>query len=210
MAEEAIELIAKIPDSIERGSYVKRLSEELQIEEIFIRERLALICKKKDRVRRQRVLPGENKKRVTAEESLIQILITYPEIAKKLVGKFDPEDFTDPLLGAIAHYILLSMQSGEEFDVNKIITTLKDENAIALIARYSLMDVEYDDIEKAANDCLDRIKEDRLRKHLTKLQQIIKERGTSEMTDELNVLLRKKQELLKGKGNPKNPMIFGD
>ena len=172
LAREAIESISRVPDKVLQGDYVKMLSEGLKINEVFIIEELK---KAEKRLRggynaarsneRTHVRPGP---RPLDEVITLQLLLQLPDKAAEFSAKLTSDDFIDPSSRGIFQKIKEGIN-----DVNALLPHF-DDLGKAYITELSMRD-EIEDAEKALEDCLKKLKENRRKRMLSDIQTKIRD-----------------------------------
>jgi DNA primase len=197
IAREAIETIAKAPDKILQGTYIKMLSEKLNVEERYVREEYQRI-KKQLQGGYHKAAPATQPKpkaRPKNELYIIKLLLQRPEQAAEACKNIASEDFKDPVARSILKRIkegttefnqLLSQGEGEERNYLTEISLNED-----------LENPEFEDPEKALNDCIKHIKENKRKLLLRELQGRIKEAELKKDFGLLKQLQVEQQKLLR-------------
>jgi DNA primase len=172
LAREAIETISRVPDKVLQGEYVKMLSEGLKINEVFIIEELKKAGK--------RLSSGYNSAHGNAvpqprpgprpldDVITLQLLLQQPDKASEFAAKFAPEDFKDPL----SREIFQKIKEGIS-DVNALLPHF-DDIGKAYITELSMRD-EIEDFEKAMEDCVKKMKENKRKRMLSEIQTKIRD-----------------------------------
>ena len=197
ITREAIETIAKAPDKILQGTYLKMLSEKLNVEERYVREEYQRIKKQLQGGYNKPAPPTQPKPKVWPKNELyiIKLLLQRPERAAEVCRKISPEDFKDPVARSIFGRIkegttefnqLLSQCEGEERNYLTGISLNED-----------LENPEFEDPEKALNDCIKHIKENKRQLLLRELQGRIKEAELKKDSGLLKQLQVEQQKLLR-------------
>lgn len=192
IAREAIETISKIPDRILQGDYVKMLSEKLRINEFFIIEEL----KKLKRTGRGEYPKASSKTPVKArpldEIYIIKLLLQLPERTEEIFGFIQGEDFRDP----VTRSIFGKMKEGTD-DLNELLSRCGGEEKDLLTA-ISLRE-DFENPEKALEDCLNRVRGNKRKILLQDLQKRIKEAESKKDVNLLRSLQAEHQKLLRNK-----------
>jgi DNA primase len=192
IAREAIETISKIPDRILQGDYVKKLSEKLRINEFFIIEELKKL-KKTGRSDDHRTFSKSSvKERPLDETYVIKLLLQLPERAEEIFGLIQGEDFKDPLMRAI----FMKMKEGTR-EFNELLSRCEGEEKDFLTSVSLREDIE--NPEKALEDCINRMRENRKKVLLQDLQKRIKEAESKKDLDLLKSLQAEQQKLLRNR-----------
>jgi DNA primase len=179
IAREAIETISRSPDKILQGTYLKMLSEKLNVEERYVREEYQRLKKQHPagaaRPDSGSVPAAQPKPKAGPRNELyiIKLLLQRPERAAEVCGNIASEDFKDPVARAIFSRIkegttelnqLLSQCDGEERNYLTGISLNED-----------LENPEFEDPEKGLNQSIKRIKDNKRKVLLQELQGKMKE-----------------------------------
>ena len=98
----------------------------------------------------------------------LQLLLQLPDKAAEFAAKLAPDDFIDPSSRAIFEKIKQGIT-----DVNELLPHF-DESGQAYITELSMRD-DFEDPEKALEDCVKKLKENRRKRMLSEIQTKIKE-----------------------------------
>lgn len=175
IAREVIETISRAPDKILQGTYMKTLSEKLNVEERYVREEYQRIKKQHKEGHNSSVPAVQSKPKISPKNELyiIKLLLQRPDRAPEVCNEIVSEDFKDPVARSIFSRIkdgttelnqLLSQCDGEEKNYLTGISLNED-----------LENPEFEDPVKAMNDCMKRIKVNKQKILLQELQGRIKE-----------------------------------
>lgn len=196
-AEEALNLILRIPNSIERAYYIKRASETLGVEEGLLFEEFK---KKRERPK----IPLNSKPSVTiplskrqekAEEILIHLLLHNKISPGEVIKEIEEEDFTDPRMRQVFRSAIDSFDRAGTVKLTRLIENEKDSEINGIITELSLRGVDYDDINKTCRDCLYRVKNNKIKKELEEIQKkiVLAEKGNE--IELITHLLQEKQRM---------------
>jgi len=193
LAREAIETISRVPDKVLQGDYVKMLSEGLKINEVFIIEELKKAGKRLSRgyntaYGNTRPLP-KPKPRPLDDVYTLQLLLQLPDKAAEFTSKLAPEDFIDPSSMEIFQKIKQGIT-----DINELLPHF-DDTGKAYITELSMRD-DIEDPEKALEDCVKKMKENKRKRMLSEIQTKIRD-AEKKQDHKLITKLFKEQELLK-------------
>jgi len=174
IAREAIEAISKAPDKILQGTYIKMLSEKLNVEERYVREEYQRIRKQQQGQNRPAPAPQPKPKaRPKNELYIIKLLLQRPERAAEACKKISSEDLKDP----VARSIFSRIKEGTT-ELNRLLSQCdgEEKNYLTGISlNEDLENPEFEDPEKALNDCIKRIQDNKRKILLQELQGRIKE-----------------------------------
>lgn len=193
---EALVMISKIPNSIERAFYIKKLSEETDIDEAFLIEELRKIKgpKKKYQTPESRLKTQDRPK---AEEILIHLMLKNKGIAEEVLDSLSPEDFTYPQFRVIVRAIEDSLERFGKVAPERFISPEKDQEVFGILSELSLKEAEYEDIRKVMEDCLLHINLREKKRKLSEIQSRINEAERKGQEEEILALISEKQRLIK-------------
>lgn len=192
VAEECLSIIRKIPNRIEQGYYLKRVSEELDIKEDI----LYAEWKRGNRDNKNSLLEKTNESVVNSsgtEAVLLTLVIKDRGLRKKAMENLSVEDFVDPQYRAVAEYVLNS-----DDDVHDIINSEGPDqpNQINQIIKNMVAKLAFNDLyvelpEKTLSDCIRSLHRKRLDRDLKEVEKEIASAETNGMYDRVNILLTK-------------------
>ena len=191
LAEEAFEVISKIPNEILQDEYIIMLADKLNVNEQRVRDRF-----KKIRTRGQ----GKPQQKVSArprqlpvnEEYLIKLLLQQPEKAEEITGKLSANDFKDETLRSIFNKI----QEGTA-DFNQLISNSEGEEK-NILTKISLND-DFENPGKVLADCIKSLSNSKRAVVLRELQQKIRQAEQQKNTELVKTLQHEHQNLFKRK-----------
>lgn len=180
VVDDVLPLINRLPNKIERNAYVRRLAEELQLDEKDIFAELENRLQKKgykqeDKKQSLKTGTAHNglQKRMghsgaKAEEMLIHLMLNDESIAKRVKDHLSPDDFKEPLFKRLTGIIYSVIESGREFN-----TVFKTEDAemAGLFSALSMRELDYDDREQSFYDCVQKIKGAGIKERMKDLQE---------------------------------------
>ncbi len=180
VVDEVLPLISRLPNKIERNAYIRRLAEELQLDEKDIFAELENRAQKKGyklEDKKQSLKTGTAHSGIQrrmghsgakAEEMLIHLMLNDESIAKRVKDHLSPDDFKEPLLKRLTGIIYNVIESGKEFN-----TVFKTEDAemASLFSALSMRELDYDDREQSFYDCVQKIKGAGIKEKMKNLQE---------------------------------------
>ena len=132
--DEAIELVARMPNPVSRSFALSRLAGELAVPAASLRERL-------DRVLVRRPRPGDAAQDAEApagrdvEEELVQVMLNYPETVPQVRQHLDLDMMRRPAARQVAEAALLLHEGDREVTPVAVLAQLEDEAARELAGR---------------------------------------------------------------------------
>jgi DNA primase len=195
-AREMLEFIAKLASGIERDYYLKKTAEALDLDEAVLRQEMPKLAKHATTpaAAKTTVLPRGH--RPKAEEILVHLMLKDEGIARSLQKQLKPQDFSDPLLQRTVQRIFEVLSAGGNLNVRALLSE-GDEELNSLISHYTVLEADYEDLQKHCQDCVELIKQRDPAKKMNLLWRAIKEAETRGDTNEVTRLIREQNELYK-------------
>ena len=158
-AGEMLGYIAKLPSGIERDYYLKRTAEALDLDEGVLRQEMPKPGKHAAPLKApEKSASSARVQRPRAEEILVHLMLKDVAIARDLKDRIQPVDFTDPLLRRAVERIFAVLTAKGQLDTHEL-TPEGDEELNRLISYYSVLEMDYEDLGKHCDDCLDTIRQ---------------------------------------------------
>ncbi|PIQ90664.1 MAG: DNA primase [Candidatus Omnitrophica bacterium CG11_big_fil_rev_8_21_14_0_20_41_12] len=199
IASEMLLTINRFDNAILRGEYIKKLSEDLKISEHYILEELN---KLKTKVTDSKLSPSIVQKKLSeinpVEKLLIKFMIEEKELIGKIMQELLPSDFQDARTAKIVQVMHDLVLKGKNIEPNILMNYFNEDDANQLVCETMFMPaILEDEREKAVNDCIARIKVQRLKSKREYLHVQIK--SAQNMGDEqrLNSLVQEFHNLIK-------------
>lgn len=193
-AEECLNIIRKIPNRIEQDHYLKRVSNDLNIDKDVLYAEL----KRKNKVKKA-VQSEKMKDNITlshgGEEILLALIIKDKVLRKLAKENLDLRDFVNPRFRKSAAYILSSDKELHEL----LNTEVSDPDLLSDITRLAVKDIHFDFPEKTLFDCIRVLQRERLNKELKELEQELSTAEIGGTFEKVRSLLLAKQSLLQRK-----------
>ncbi|MDD5108681.1 MAG: toprim domain-containing protein [Candidatus Omnitrophica bacterium] len=199
IASQMLLTINKFDNAILRGEYIKKLSEEIKIDEHYILDelnKLKLNATSPGRI----VLPLEKKYTEInpAEKLLIKFMLEEKELIGKIMEELSPSDFQDARTAKIVQVIHDLILRGKNIEPSLLMNYFSEDDANQLLCETMFMPtILEEEREKALNDCIARIKVQRVKTRREYLHTQIK--NAQNMGDEqrLNSLIQEFHNLIK-------------
>lgn len=186
VVEGMLPWIKLVENSIERREMVKQMSERLALEESDVLEEFNKFSQKR---KLDVYSPVTNPKyKLSAESSLIKLLLENEEIRARVRRSIEPKDFFDTNLRQIAE-LLWSYDDKNKFpSIQSLINFFPEEENRDLFTFLILNKTVFRDEEKAAKDCIEHIKKRnryRRQKELEKELRLAEAKGETETVERL-------------------------
>ena len=191
---KVLKVLEPVMNTLRLADYANYLVSKLGIKEEFLYEAI-----KYDRKKDITFVPLKEETRKVPFDSLevhlIQLMLTSKEIASKVFDSISSEDFEVPLLKRIAIEIANSIKNDREFEPNRIMDIIADEEANDLISAFLFKSENWQDIEKATSDCIRQIQKRKAKKILNTIDNELKIAKGKGDENTLNKLLDEKYKL---------------
>ncbi|MCX5693843.1 MAG: DNA primase [Candidatus Omnitrophica bacterium] len=199
IASEMLLTINKFDNAILRGEYTKKLSEEMDVPEQHILEELhklkpAVLAPVAQSINLGVKLPEIN----PAEKQLIKFMLEEVELIDKVMQQLSPSDFSDARTAKIVSVMHELVLQGKNIEPSVLMNYLNEDEASQLVCETMFMPPLTDQgREKAVNDCILRIKVQRLKSRREHLHIQIKSAQSLGDEDKLNSLIQEFHNLIK-------------
>jgi len=199
IAVEMLSTINKFDNAILRAEYTKRLSEEIKIPEHYILEELN---KLKSTVTEKTLEPAvifRNTPEINpAEKLLIKFMLEEKELIEKIMRELDPADFQDIRTAKVVSVMADLFIQGKNIAPSVLMNYFSEDDASQLVCESMFMpELLEQEREKALNDCIQRIKVQRLKSRRELLHAQIKSAQSSGDEKMLNSLIHEFHNLIK-------------
>jgi len=197
VAREGVALLSKIPDKIRRNLYAKGLAERLDVKESFLYEMLPSSPEPSK--------AGEDSRRSSlersfpkSEEMVICLMVHHPEIIPTVSREGILEEFESPILQKIAGALKDLYLSRGRLDLPEALANF-EEDLKARLCEFVFQEGGWEggDREKILKDCIQKIREKRLKMERGELLKRIKEAEKQEEGRRVAPLLKEHEELAK-------------
>ena len=198
IVNEMLPTIGKIGHAVERSEYVKGLAQCLSIDEKAISIELGKLRSK----RRGKGFSAMETQRLTPlviERTLLQLILEDEKVLKRVKKQVNPEDFSHPDYRDILK-VVLELGSSDSL---KIMSRLQDEKLNRIIAQVLVKPLPYIEKEKTVQDCIEKIKKQRIKRRRAEIQRQIEEKESEGDIKAVRLLLLEYQDLIKRGANGK-------
>jgi DNA primase len=211
VAKEGVALLAKIPDKIRRDFYVKALAERLDIQESFLYEMLRSSPKESSKAGEDLRKSSMDKTFPKSEEMVVRLMVQHPEFISTLSKEEIFKEFENPILQKMAEALEDLYQRKGRLDLPEALANF-EEDLKGRLCEFAFQEsgLEGGDRGKILQDCIQKIREKRLKKEKGELLKKIKEAEKQPEGKRLVPLLKEHQELAKkGRGLQKDSFRKG-
>jgi DNA primase len=196
VAKEGVALLAKIPDKIRRDFYVKALAERLDIQESFLYEMLRSSPKEPSKAGEDLRKSSMDKTFPKSEEMVVRLMVQHPEFISTLSKEEIFKEFENPILQKMAEALEDLYQKKGRLDLPEALANF-EEDLKGRLCEFAFQEsgLEGGDRGKILQDCIQKIREKRLKKEKGELLKKIKEAEKQPEGKRLVPLLKEHQEL---------------
>ncbi len=198
IASEMLPMLKKTKNSILVSEYIKQLSEKLSVSESRLYEELKKLGEAAPYApefgaRKQAAAPVN-----PTEKLLVQLMLAETSLIEQIHRHLVPEDFSDQRTGKIVEIMYEMLAQGKAFEPNSLINYFAADDVQQLICESSFLpETSLDEKERVATDCVNRIKDARLKQRKQRLHDQIKEAQTEGDEKKLHLLMEEFHMLIK-------------
>ena len=196
IAKEGVALLGKIPDKIRRDFYTKALAERLDVKESVLHEILGSSPRQSSNVREDVRKSSAERSFPRSEEMVVHLMAQHPEIIPAVSTEDVLKEFESPILQKIAEALEDLYQRKGRFTLPQALAHF-DEDLKRRLSEFVFQEdgLEEGDRGKILQDCIQKIREKRMKKEKGELQKRIKEVDQQQEDKRLDPLLKQKLEL---------------
>jgi len=202
ISSEMLPTINKFKNTVLKSEYIKRLAQDLDIEEDALLQELKKV--KEDRVYLD--LNQAVQKKVLhmnpTERLLIKLMLEEKKLIERIKDSLEPADFRGEESSRIVSIMFDLAQQGKSLEPSNLINYLDDDGISQVICESTFLpNISSQDKDKILDDCIRRLKSERLRFKRQQLHDQIKTAQDSGDEERLHRLVQEFQQLTK-KGKP--------
>lgn len=199
IASEMLLTINKFDNAILRGEYTKRLSDQMRIPEQDILEELHKLKPVVSASAKEPVFPLAGQSQINpAEKLLIKFMLEEKELIERIMQQLSFADFADARTAKIISLMQELVQQGKNIEPSVLMNYFNEDDASQLVCETMFMPaLTQESREKAVNDCIARIKVQRLKSQREHLHMQIKSAQSLGDEGKLNSLIQEFHNLIK-------------
>jgi len=199
ISSEMLFTIAKFKNEILRSEYLKRLADELDLREESLWQELA-------KVKEGRSVSVSNQHAVKhvplninpTEKLLIKLMLEEADLMNRVKEDLEPADFSDERVSRIVSILFGLIDQGVRIEPNKIINHIEGDEALRVICETTFMpEISDTDKEKIVDDCIKRLKAERVKLKRQELHDQIKVAQGLGDEEKLSRLMQQFHDLIK-------------
>ncbi|MFH1269813.1 MAG: DNA primase [Candidatus Omnitrophota bacterium] len=201
VSSEMLSTINRFKNAILKSEYIKRLAQELDIEE-------DALWQEANKVKEPKTYPGQDNRGSPrqalninpTEKLLIKLMLEEEELIGHIRQRLEPADFQDERTSRIVSLMFELMEQGKNIEPNKLINYLNDNSISQIICESTLLpEISAQNKENIINDCITRLKNERLKNKKQRLHEQIKtaqesgdEEGLHRLMQEFHCLIKER------------------
>jgi DNA primase len=198
VAKEGMALLGRIPDRIRRDFYVKALAERLDVKESFLYEMLQSSPKESSRAEEEFKKSSTDRIFPKSEEMVVRLMVHHPELIPALSEEGIFKEFESAALQKIAEGLRDLYHRKGRLDLPEALGQFEEDLKGRLCElAFQESGLEGGSREKVLQDCIQKIREKRLKREKSELLKRIKEAEKQQEEKRLVPLLKEHQELAK-------------
>jgi len=189
--------LAKIKNAVLKSSYLKRMSEELSVDEESIRQELKKVKKGPDDSYQTKAESSEKKPESIAEMALLAIVLEDAGPVKMIKKDLGFEKFKDKAIASILEKVYELHKSGKEIVPSHLMGYFEDCDSESIISDAMSMKETIKNKNKVLEDCFRHIRKSHLKYTLSNIQYKIKAAETAKDGAKISELITQYNDLIK-------------
>ncbi|MDD5238788.1 MAG: DNA primase [Candidatus Omnitrophica bacterium] len=195
---EMLLTINKFKNSILKSEYIKRLSEELNIDEHYILEELNKVKDNRLHTVIHQAAPKKASNINPVEKLLIKLMLEEKELIETIRQHLEPADFQDEKTAKIVSIMFDLVGQGKNLEPNSLMNYFGEEEISQIICESMFLpEVSDENKEKVVSDCISRLRGEKLRLKKQHLHDRIKTAQHQGDEETLNKLIAEFDYLIK-------------
>ncbi|MBI5145247.1 MAG: DNA primase [Candidatus Omnitrophica bacterium] len=183
ISAEMLSTINKFKNAVIKSEYLKKLSQAIDVQEDALLAELKKIKTERSYAEPSQVDAKKASPINPTEKLLIKMMLEEKELIHQIRQALEPADFQDERLGRIVSIMFDLAGEGKQIEPHKIINYLEDQDLLQVICASTFSpEVSGSDKEKIVNDCIRRLKSQKLNSRKRHLHEQIK--NAQELGDE--------------------------
>ncbi len=177
ICDDILPTINRFPHAVMQAGYVNRLAAKLGVSERALNVELQKVREGMRQPAREAVVETKPKISISrpVESSLLKLLLEEKDYIQPTKQEIALDDFQDKTIRCVVSKLFELVDQGVEFGTTDLLSSFDDQDAVQLISRLSTDDqLIAGDKQKIHQDCLSRIKKDRLKNQRKELLEQIK------------------------------------
>jgi DNA primase len=196
-----LETISKIKNAVQKSEYIRKLAQDLDIREEALLHEAMKINPEKSYAGLRETITKKSLNINPTEKLLIKLMLEEHELIEHIKENLEPADFQDEKTSRIVSIMFDLVEQGKKVEPAALMNYLEDEDASQLVCESMFLpeDLSVEHKERVINDCIKRLKNERLRLKKQNLcdqiktaQQIGDEERLNRLMEEFHYLIKQK------------------
>lgn len=197
LACEMLPTINKFEDAVLKSEYIRRLAEELQVQEAALWEEVKKLKLDKEKNYSQASPVKKEADINPTEKLLIKLMLEETGLAKYIKENLEPEDFQDERASRIVELVFKFLEKGKELGPSMLMNHIDEDDVAKFICESAFLEVPSEDKQKVMVNCVQRIKSEKIKIRREHLHEQIKKAQHIGDDEQLDILMREFHDLIK-------------
>jgi len=196
---EMLPTISKFKNAVLKAGYLKKLSEDLRVPEDALLQELKKVKEDKPYAGVWQQAKEKTPSINATEKLLIKLMLGEVGLINRIKETLEPADFQDERTSRIISVLFDLVSQGKDIEPSKLINHLGDQGMSQVLCESEFMEVPPENRDKIVDDCVRRLKANRLRlrkyqlhEQIEQAQQIGNEARLRELMSEFDNLIKKR------------------
>ncbi len=200
IAAEMLPTLKKFKNLILRAEYIKKFAEVLNVAEYYVVEELKKIKEDRPYLDFSETRPKKALNANPTEKLLVRLMLEETGFINRIKESLEPADFQDERIARIVSIMFELLEQGRDIAPSSLINYLEDEEELQVICESTFLpEISEQEKERVVDDCIQRLKNERMRLKRQRLHEEIKvaqhlgdEEGLHRLMHEFHHLVKKK------------------
>jgi DNA primase len=199
ISRELLETINKFKNAVLKSEYIKRLAQDLDIKEDALLQEIRKIKEQKTAYPDSDSVVNRKALNINpTEKLLIKLMLEETELIQRIKEDLEPADFQDARTSRVVSVLFDLIEQGREVGPHKLLNYFEGEDISELICESMFIsELPSQNKEEIIDDCIQRLKSNRLTMKRQRLQEEIKIAENSGDEERLNRLKEEFHHLIK-------------
>jgi len=197
ISTEMLSTIKKFTNAVLRSEYLKKLSENLDVNENALKEDLGKVKEDGTRIPQKTEAVKKEININATEKLLIKLMLEETELLQEIKQYLDPADFQDEITSKIVSTMFSLAEDGRTIDKGVLLNHFGDSDILQVVCESAFMPEIAEGKEKIARECIERLKKDKIKSTRERLHNEIRAAQASGDEERLNRLMQEFHLLIK-------------
>jgi len=197
ISAEMLATIKKFTNAVLRTEYIKKLSNDLNVNESALKEDLGKVKEDKVNLLQKSVVVKKEININATEKLLIKLMLEEAELLQDIRQHLDPADFQDEITSKIVATMFSLAEQGRAIDKGVLMSHFGDADILQVVCESAFMPEIAEGKDKIARECIERLKKDKIKSTRERLHNEIKAAQSVGDNEKLNRLMQEFHLLIK-------------